>query len=320
MRAMVFLTLAALAAGPAAADTLVVGNKGEDTVSLIDVDSGEERARLETGSQPHEVAISPDGTQAAVVAYGGTTVDIIDIARAQRVDRIDLSPNQRPHGIVWLADGRLVATTEDSGTLTVVGPDGAISSIPTGQRVSHMVAVSPDLARAYVSNMESGTVSVIDLAAGRKLRDLPAGAAPEGIALSPDGGTLWAADRDSATLYAFDTSTFQQLHRIEVGDFPIRVAVASDGTVITSNAAEGSLSLIDAASGEVMRTIPVSGTMEAMQVTIALAPDGRTLYAAETNRARIVAVDLESGNTVRTYAAGQGSDGLAISPVDVAAD
>ena len=59
---------ALLLAAPAAAETLLVGNKGEDTLSLIALASGEELARLPTGKMPHEIAISPDGKQAAVVA------------------------------------------------------------------------------------------------------------------------------------------------------------------------------------------------------------------------------------------------------------
>jgi hypothetical protein len=41
--------------------TLVVANKAEATVSLIDLDSGDVVATLGTGEGPHEVGISPDG-------------------------------------------------------------------------------------------------------------------------------------------------------------------------------------------------------------------------------------------------------------------
>src|SRR3546814_4883323 len=113
MRRALFAALTGiLLAAPAAAETLLVGNKGEDTLSVIALDSGAQLARLPTGRMPHEIAISPDGKQAAVVAYGGTTIDIFDIAKRTKLRTIDLSPNRRPHGLLWLADGRLVATTE----------------------------------------------------------------------------------------------------------------------------------------------------------------------------------------------------------------
>ena len=39
---------------------------------------------------PHEIAVSPDGKQAAVVSYGGNSIDIIDIASRTRSRTIDL--------------------------------------------------------------------------------------------------------------------------------------------------------------------------------------------------------------------------------------
>lgn len=302
---------------PIVGDVLITGNKGEDTISLIDLETGREHARLDTGHQPHEIAISPDGQQAAVVAYGGTTIDIFDIAGARRVDRIDLTPNRRPHGLLWLPDNRLVATTEGSDSLTIVDlADRSVSQIATGQQGSHMVAVSAFFDRAYVTNMGSGTVSVIDLVVGEKITDLDVGDTPEGLALSRDGSTLWVADRDNALLYAIDTRSFETLAEIPVGAFPIRVAISPDGqTVVTSNYADGSLTLVDPASRTVTRTIPVSGTVQAAQVTILFSDDGETLYVAETGRNRIAAVNMVRGEVSRRYDAGEDSDGLAVTTV-----
>ena len=97
-----------------------VGNKGENTLSFIDLASGRELGRAATGRMPHEIAISPDGRQAAVVAYGGRSIDIFDVATRAKLRTIDLSPNEGPHGIVWLRDGRILATTERSQSLTIV--------------------------------------------------------------------------------------------------------------------------------------------------------------------------------------------------------
>src|SRR5687768_4055647 len=141
------------AAAPAAAqgDVLLVGNKGENSLSFIDLASGRELGRSPTGPMPHEIAVSPDGRQAAVVAYGGRSLDVYDVASRARLRTIDLAPNQGPHGLVWLGDGRILATTERSESLAIVdtGRGDAVSAIATGQQGTHMVAVSPDRRRAY---------------------------------------------------------------------------------------------------------------------------------------------------------------------------
>ncbi|MGQ3031962.1 MAG: YncE family protein, partial [Ferrovibrionaceae bacterium] len=157
--AITVLSTLLLAAAPVAAETLLIGNKGEDTLSLVALDTGAEVARLPTGKMPHEIAISPDGKQAAVVAYGATTIDVFDVAERKKLRTIDLSPNQRPHGLVWLSDGRLVATAEASQSVAVVAPDGAVTSIATGQQGTHMIVVAPDNRTAYTANIASGTVS-----------------------------------------------------------------------------------------------------------------------------------------------------------------
>jgi len=309
------LALALSTASPAAAATLLVGNKAENTVSFIDLATGKERARLPTGPMPHEIAVSPDGRTAAVVAYGAKQIDLYDVASAKHLRAIDLGTNLRPHGIAWLRSGRIVATTEGSSTLSLVDPTtGRVDSIATGAKGSHMVIVSRDERRAYVSNLGSRNVSAIDLAKRTKIADLSAGAEPEGIALTPDGRELWVANRADDTVMLFEAATLKPIATIRVGDMPIRLAISPDGrTAATSNFLAGTLTLIDVKARKVLREATVSGTREAQQVTIMFANDGKRLYVAETGQAQIAEVELASGKRLRTLAAGKGADGLGYS-------
>lgn len=297
--------------------TLLVGNKGEDTVSFVDLATGRELGRAATGRMPHEIAISPDGRQAAVVSYGAAGIDIFDVGTRTKLRTIDLAPNAGPHGIVWLPDGRIVATTERSQSLTIIDTRASdrVSAIATGQRGTHMVAISPDHNRAYTANIPDGTVSVLDLANGTKLRDLAVGGNPEGIALTPDGRTLWVGDLQGARVQAFDTASMERVAEVATGPVPIRVLASPDGRwIVTSNLGCGCLSVIDVQTRAVTRTIAVSGAQEAGQVTILFSADGARLYAAETGRNQVAEVDLASGTVLRRLAAGANGDGLAIAP------
>lgn len=311
------LAAALLVAAPAAAQTLLIGNKGENTLSFVDLASGRELGRVPTGRMPHEIAVSPDGRQAAVVAYGGQSIDVFDVATRTRLRTIDLAPNQGPHGIAWLPDGRIVATTERSQSIAVVDTRGGdrVTRIATGQQGTHMVAVTPDRRRAFTANIGSGTVSVLDLAVGRKLSDIAVGGRPEGIALTPDGRTLWVGDLEGARVQAYDARTLRRLAEVRTGAVPIRVLASPDGRwIVTSNLGDGSLSVIDAGTRRVTRTIRVSGAREAGQVTILFSADGRRLYAAETGRNRVAEIDMVSGRVLRRLEAGTQGDGLAIAP------
>lgn len=319
MRAWVAMALAIWAL-PAGAQTLLIGNKGEDSVSFVDLASGREVARVATGKAPHEIAVSPDGRRAAVVAYGGNSIDLLDVATARRLRSIDLGMNVRPHGLVWLSDGRLVATAEGSDTIVVMpargNVPGQVRALPTGAKGSHMLAVGPHRRLAYVANMRSGSVSVIDID-GRSATDtIPVGGVPEGIALSPDNRTLWVADRDGDRVHVIDTRTGKELARMPTGRMPIRVVVTPSRAYV-SNAGAGTLSMFDARTFEPAGTLTVSGRPETMQVTILLSRDGKRLYAAETGTNHVAEVDLASGRVLRRLPAGRNGDGLAISPLAV---
>jgi len=62
----------------------------------------------------------------------------------------------------------------------------------------------------------------------------------------------------------------------------------------------------------VVRTITVSGSQDAAQVTLVFSEDGSRLYAAETGHDEIAEIDFESGEVLRRLPAGPGVNGLAV--------
>jgi DNA-binding beta-propeller fold protein YncE len=321
MLRLIVLVLAGLASTSAVPATLLIGNKGEDTLSFVDLTTGRELGRAATGRMPHEIAISPDGRQAAVVSYGARGIDIFDLRSRAKLKTIDLSPHDGPHGLVWLSDGRIVATTERSRSIVLVDSEsGSVTGIATDQPGSHMVAVSPDRRRAYTSNIPAGTVTIIDLTDRRKLRDFAVGGNPEGIALSPDGKTLWVADLAAARVQAFDAAALETrnpapIATVATGPRPIRVLVSPNGRwAVTSNFGDGTVTVVDTRTRRAARTIQVGGSEAAGQVTILFSRDGKRLYAAETGRDQVAELDFASGRVLRRLPAGKNGDGLAIAP------
>ena len=307
-------SIACAAQDPAGA-VLLIGNKGEDTVSFVDLATGQELGRSPTGKAPHEIAISPDGKQAAVVAYGDKTIDLFDVATRAKLKTIDLSPNEGPHGIAWMRDGRIVVTTERSQSVAVVDPAAGTvtSSIKTDQQGTHMVAVTSDGTTAYTANIAAGTVTVLNLTTGKKLRDMPVGGRPEGIALSRDELVLWIGDLEGSRVQAYDIATYEKLGEVETGAVPIRVAASPDGRwVVTSNLGAGSLTIIDQATRQKVRDVTISGDQKAGQVTILFSPNSKLIYAAETGADAVAEIDLATGKVLRRLPAGKNGDGLAI--------
>ena len=330
--ALVALSLGACASGgeaasasPAASQdvtgTLFVANKRGNTLSKIDLSSGEEVLRLDSCTNPHELATSPDGEHVALACYGGTTVDIFQTNDLAKVASIELGAGARPHGIVWMGDGTLYATAEGrQSVFRIETPlaDPKLAEFSTGKQGSHMIAVAPDQSAAWTTDLGSRTVTRVDLVGDAAPLSVTVGEEPEGIALSPDGETLWVSARGSNQAFALDPLTMEVRSTVETGQFPLRLVIRPQGDVaVTSDLIDGGLSVIDLASASVVRSIAVSSPEEAeqrFQVTILWSDDGERVYVAETASNTVAEVDFASGEVLRRLPTGEGGDGMAILP------
>jgi YVTN family beta-propeller protein len=333
---LLLIALGAVPVAPAAAGTLVVANKSDATVSLVDTASGEVVATLPTGSGPHEVAVSPDGKTAVVSDYGtrgapGSTLTVIDLAGKRVAKTIDLGEHTRPHGVAFLpGGGRAAVTAEGSKSLLVVDLEtGKVeTAIPTGAEVSHMVALSPGGERAYVANIGSGSVTVIDLAGGKKLGDVATGEGAEGIAATPHG--VWVTNREADTVTLIDPETLKVTVTIPSPGFPIRAEATPDGNhVLVTNAEAGELTVIDAAERKAIRRVKLDlaasdpeGRLfgdrfggSSVPIGIEIAPDGKTAWIAHSNADAVQVLDLETWKPTGVLEAGKEPDGMAYSPL-----
>src|SRR3546814_13576718 len=118
-----------------------------------------------------------------------------DLAKRTKLRTIDLSPNRRPHGLLWLSDGRLVATTEGSASVAVVAPAGDLTSIATEQKGPHMLAVAPANAPPTPAKNGAGTVRLPDRAEGTNMRATVDVGQPTGVDLATAGSDAVDTER-----------------------------------------------------------------------------------------------------------------------------
>jgi len=330
--------LAWCAVAPAAAETLLVVRKADDALDFVDPGSGLRLASVALGHAPHEVSVSPDGKRAAAANYGtreqpGSTLSIVDLERPREVRRIELAPHTRPHGVAWFAPDRIAVTTEGTKHLVIVDPDAGrvVSAIETGQEVSHMVAVSADATRAYVTNIGSGTTTALDLVEGRKLGDIPTGAGSEALAVTPNGRDLWIAARAAGEIAVVDTATLAIVAHLPLPGIPIRIAMTPDGaTALVTCAGSGELVAYDVATrtvrGRAKVDVPLASDAaerpfarlapgSALPVGLLVARDGRSAYVAATMGDRVVQYDVPALAPSRIIEVGGEPDGLASTTV-----
>lgn len=294
---------------------LLVVNKSDHTLSIIDLERGVGSAVVPTGFGPHEVAASADGRFAYVSDYGtggqpGSTVTVIDLVAEEPVGTIDLAPHTRPHGITVASDGTVWVTTEGSKHLLQLDPGSRriLREIETGQEVTHMVALAEGQDRIFTANIGSGTATAIRLSTGEVLRQIRTGEGAEGIAVTPDGQFLLVANRAAGTLSVIRVGPDEIIEALKVGNFPIRVAVTPDGeTVLVSNAQDNEVAVVEVGEWTVRRRIPVGET----PVGLLIHPDGKRAYVANTRADQVTVLDLEAWREAGSLVAGREPDGLA---------
>jgi YVTN family beta-propeller protein len=312
---------------PAGAATLVVLNKSEHTASLIDPESGKTLAKLPVGRGPHEVIISPDGRTAYVSNFGpygicppgdtmcktpGNTITVLDLAERKVKATYDYGTNKGQHGSVISRDGKLVWVTSETpqSLLEIDAATGRIvNQWLTQQERSHLVVVTPDEKKFYVSNTISGSVSVIERATGA-VKVIPVGKGAEAITISPDGREVWVGMPADNKLAVISTAKDEIVETIESGGKqPQRVRFTPDGKdVWVSHVAADTLTVIDAQSRKIVATVSVGKRPQGIVFSF----DGRRGYFALSGANQVAVIDVPGRKLVQSFETGLDPDGIGL--------
>src|SRR5215831_6941513 len=101
------LFAAVLCANASAASLLLVLNKGDRTLAIVDGETLQVKGHVPSGPDPHEVIASADGRMAWISNYTqGNTLTPVDLVAPRALPAIDMSAFSRPHGLT-LAGGKV---------------------------------------------------------------------------------------------------------------------------------------------------------------------------------------------------------------------
>jgi len=306
---------------------LLVANKGDRTLGLVDVEAHREVATVpEDGVTGHEVAASLDGRRAFVPIYGnagvgrpgtdGRLLRVVDLASRSVVGTVDFGQGVRPHcAVIGPKNGLLYVTTELVDAVTVIDPSTLkiVATIPTGQAESHMLAITRDGRRGYTANVGPGTVSVLDLEAKKTLAVIPVCPTTQRISLSVDDRWVFTSDQTRPQLAVIDTATNGVRTWVPMPGEGYGTAPTPDGHwLLVALPGANKVGVIDLGSMTLARTLEVPHAPQEVLVR----PDGVEAYVSceASKTGQVAVIDLKNWKVSKLIDAGRGADGLAWAP------
>jgi YVTN family beta-propeller protein len=335
------LTVALALTLPIPAQTLLVVNQGNATLSLIDPATNQQIAAIPEntpGVHAHEAAVTPDGRTAFLPIYGssgvgkpgidGAQILILDIPSRTITAHIDFPHPVRPHQPTYDPATRLLyVTTELDQTITIIDPrtHAIVATIPTGQPQSHMLAISHDGRRGYTANVGPGTVSVLDLAARKTLTILPIAPTIQRISISNDDKLVFTSDYTKPQLAVIDTATnkiktWVPLPGLGYGSAPtpdghyllIAIPTLTKPSAQSGGPTGGQVAVIDLHTLTLTRTIDVPAAPQEVLIPPATAGHpATTAYVSCNTSGKVAVLDLATLSVRTLITAGPGADGLA---------
>ena len=172
--------------------------------------------------------------------------------------------------------------------------------------VSSTASASP---YAYISNMWSKNVSVIDTSTDKVIGSVNVGYYPLGVVVNPAGTTVYVVNEEG-TVSIIDISTNNVIGTVEVGGLPYGIAATPDGKKVFVTDS-GNVSVIDTSTNNITATVSTGDT----PLGVAVTPDGTKLYVANWGSQDIVAViDTATNKVVGTINVGYHPVGVAVNP------
>jgi YVTN family beta-propeller protein len=341
------LSLAVLAACLAAATlwaantpspVLLVLAKQSHSLEIVDPSTLKVVATIPAGNDPHEVVASSDGKRAYISNYGfGAyhTISVADLVAQKALPLIDLTPLGGPHGLDF-AGGELYFTAEVNKVFGRYNP--ATKRIDwilgTGQNRTHMIVVSKNLDRIFTSNVNSGTISIIEKVAehpgppppppGVTHRPAPprgaqgweetvihTGVGTEGFDVSPDGKELWSAAAEGGTVSIINIAAKKVVQTLDAHVTGAnRLKFTPDGKYVFVSRLRGDagdVAIFDAATRREVKRLSLGHGAGG----ILMQPDGSRAYVACSPDNFVAVIDLKTLKEVGRIKTERGPDGMA---------
>ncbi|MEE8499727.1 MAG: hypothetical protein V3S27_04065 [Kiloniellales bacterium] len=282
---------------------LVASNTADDTISIVDLETFKVRATLQLGAAPEHMELSPGGELLAVGNIDGGTVSLVSLAEEREIARIPgLS---QPHNLTFSPDGsKLYVANLGAGHVSVIDVAEArvVDEIPvaeprlivatvTDAEYQGIINVTPsaDGRLGFAAHGQTGSLAVIDLVTGEKVRSLALGKRPWRAYGAANGRYMVVPNNGAGTISVVSTETLEVVATLPGAAGVTGVNSDPAGhTAFAISRAENKLVLLDLESLSTVGEIALPGGPE----TGVISPHGKKLYVALSGVGKVAVIDV----------------------------
>ena len=256
----------------------VSGGYSDTGLTLLDLKTRQVTQFLPLKQSFNGVAFSHDGRRIFVSGGDSGLLHVFNYARGKATPTDAVKPSSEA-GPVYLAGiaihpttGKVYVCNEANHEIWILDADTLAreGTIAVGQH-PFSCQFGGDRKHLYVTNWGSGTVSVIDTATQRRVRDITVGLRPNDLVLAPDGRLFVACAGDN-TVHVITT---------------VRLETLGEPASPARRLWEG--------TREIISTSLYPQSLEGSTPTsLALSPDGRTLFVANSDNNNVMLVDISN--------------------------
>jgi hypothetical protein len=182
--------------------------------------------------------------------------------------------------------------------------------IPLGKvsgRIDHL-AIDPERHRLFVAELGNNSVGIVDLDAGRLVRNLSGVKRPQGLAYVKSTDTLYVANAGDGSLQLFQAPDLVPAGRIELGDDADNIRVDQTDDKVFVGYGQGALAIIDPKRRAKVADIPLPAHPESFQLTAS----GEQIFVNLPEVRQIAAVDTHHGKVRVAWAMNDARDNFAM--------
>ncbi len=282
---------------------VVASNTADDTISIFDLETFKTTATLQLGAAPEHMQLSPGGELLAVGNIDGGTVSLVSLAAEREIARV---PGLvQPHNLTFSPDGsRLYVANLGAGHVSVIDVAQAriVDEIPVAEPRLMVakatdaeyqgiinVTASADGRLGFAAHGETGSLAVIDLDTGEKLRSLDLGDRPWRAYGVAHGRYMVVPNNGEGTISVVSTETLEVAATLPGAAGVTGVNSDPAGhTAFVISRAENKLVLLDLEKLAPAGEISLPGGPE----TGVISPHGEKLYVALSDIGKVAVIDV----------------------------